>query len=374
MFDVDAIIRKYGHAADVLETTGLDVQVLEAIYNDHVARARGLDGDADLLSAMLRHAPSVHSTNARVKDPEHLIDKILRKKASDPRRDFSLETYRDGIDDLIGLRALHLFKSEWREIHEHVVAEWDTKEKPIAYYRAGDDPEVIRAFEESGCEPRVHPAHYRSVHYIVVVPLSKRRRVTAELQVRTLLEEAWAEVDHLVRYPSATDNLMVNVMSSLLNRATGMADEMNLYLQMLKAFMDETAVQAQKREVRFGAAQRELAEMSQRLDTALEQVALEATEKAAIKEQLAQVRHKTEEITSQQRHSALVPWQVADAVGKESRAAQLALTPGLVQNIQNIVRVANMSAEEIARLPNPGPLVQAMLIGRRLAQSEEPEE
>lgn len=94
MFDIDRIIAKYRHAPGVLAETGLDPQVLEAIYNDHVKRMPSLETEADRLAAMLRRSPAVHSIKARIKDPEHLIDKILRKKTADSTRDYSLENYR----------------------------------------------------------------------------------------------------------------------------------------------------------------------------------------------------------------------------------------------------------------------------------------
>ena len=45
-----------------------------------------------------------------------------------------------------------------------------------------------------------HHFGYRSVHYLLKSLPGKRVHI-AELQVRTLFEEGWSEIDHQVRYP-----------------------------------------------------------------------------------------------------------------------------------------------------------------------------
>ena len=40
---------------------------------------------------------------------------------------------------------------------------------------------------------------YTSVHY--VIESNSRTRITCEVQVRTLSEEVWGEVDHKINYP-----------------------------------------------------------------------------------------------------------------------------------------------------------------------------
>ena len=49
------------------------------------------------------------------------------------------------------------------------------------------------------------------------------------MQGRTLFEEGWSEIDHDIVYPYFQDDEMLKDFSTLLNRLSGMADEMSSY-------------------------------------------------------------------------------------------------------------------------------------------------
>lgn len=70
---------------------------------------------------------------------------------------------------------------------------------------------------------------YRSLHYII-----KYRGYYVEIQARTLFEEGWSEVDHDIVYPYHKDDVMLRDFSRLLNRLSGMADEMSSYFRRMK--------------------------------------------------------------------------------------------------------------------------------------------
>jgi ppGpp synthetase/RelA/SpoT-type nucleotidyltranferase len=68
----------------------------------------------------------VHSVKLRIKDSGKLIAKIIRKQLDHIERpdeqrsaysDCTPDTYRSRITDLIGIRALHLYKADWPAIH-----------------------------------------------------------------------------------------------------------------------------------------------------------------------------------------------------------------------------------------------------------------
>ena len=56
---------------------------------------------------------------------------------------------------------------------------------------------ITKVFRDNGCEINLHKAGYRSVHYLVKSRLSNRI-VIAEIQVRTIFEEGWSEIDHQI--------------------------------------------------------------------------------------------------------------------------------------------------------------------------------
>ena len=56
-----------------------------------------------------------------------------------------------------------------------------------------------------------------------------------EIQGRTLFEEGWSEIDHDIVYPYFKDDVMLNDFSTLLNRLSGMADEMSSYFRRMRS-------------------------------------------------------------------------------------------------------------------------------------------
>ena len=60
-----------------------------------------------------------------------------------------------------------------------------------------------------------------------------------EIQGRTLFEEGWSEIDHDIVYPYYKDDEMLTEFSGLLNRLSGMADEMSSYFRKMKELREE---------------------------------------------------------------------------------------------------------------------------------------
>ena len=76
--------------------------------------------------------------------------------------------------------------------------------------------------------------YYRSLHYII-----KYHGYYLEIQGRTLFEEGWSEIDHDIVYPYYKDDEMLTEFSGLLNRLSGMADEMSSYFRKMKELREE---------------------------------------------------------------------------------------------------------------------------------------
>ena len=60
-----------------------------------------------------------------------------------------------------------------------------------------------------------------------------------EIQGRTLFEEGWSEIDHDIVYPYFQNDEMLKDFSTLLNRLSGMADEMSSYFRRMKGVKEE---------------------------------------------------------------------------------------------------------------------------------------
>lgn len=87
-------------------------------------------------------------------------------------------------------------------------------------------------YEENGCENHEHPFGYRSIHYLIKIQISKEIQSICEIQVRTIFEEGWSEIDHFVRYPYMTEDKILAGYLGLLNKICGSADDMATFIDV----------------------------------------------------------------------------------------------------------------------------------------------
>lgn len=212
---------------------GLDWGELKKIEKDYEAIRPDLDAAGRFVIDRMIGSPAIHSLNYRLKAPDHLLEKIIRKRMQDPARVITLENYREKISDLIGVRALHLFKEDWQGIHKYICENWSLAEQPVAYVRHGDSKRIVDYYRRSDCLVEEHKHGYRSVHYLLRIQPGLEP-VLIEVQVRTLFEEAWGEIDHRVRYPYEQNNELLVRLSSILNRLAGDADELGSYMRYFR--------------------------------------------------------------------------------------------------------------------------------------------
>jgi putative GTP pyrophosphokinase len=166
----------------------------------------------------------VHSTRQRTKDPEHLRAKLVRKllgskSSTEPFAVCKNNLFKQ-INDLAGFRIIHLHSRQVKDIHAELISIFDEQrwiliEGPVA--KTWDD-ESRRYFTEMGWKTEVSESMYTSVHY-VVQPNSKSE-LTCELQVRTLMEEVWGEVDHTINYPIKSSSQSCREQIKVLARLT----------------------------------------------------------------------------------------------------------------------------------------------------------
>ena len=190
----------------------------------------------------------IHSYRYRTKRVEHLLEKVIRKRKENPEKFALLDhtNYYKFVTDLIGIRVFFLYREDWRHFHQYLTSQFendpalyiidrlqDFDEDPEHYYLA----ECPRAYKRTG-DSKIYDSKeieiitdgiYRSLHYIV-----KYQGQYIEIQGRTLFEEGWGEVDHDIVYKEAEDDEMLRDYSKLLNRLSGLADEMSSYFRRMK--------------------------------------------------------------------------------------------------------------------------------------------
>jgi len=229
--------RRYGLTDERLQEAGLTWDDLDALEADYARIRSGLESVGSYVVDALLKCPKVHSIKYRLKESDHLLEKVVRKRLENPDRTITVDNYRDEITDLVGIRALHLFKEDWLAVHRYIRDTWDLADRPLAYVRSGDSEKIIQFYKENDCEVREHRFGYRSVHYLITSS-PDRERYTLEIQARTVFEEAWGEIDHVISYPYTQDNELLVRLSSILNRLSANADELGSYMRYLKSRTD----------------------------------------------------------------------------------------------------------------------------------------
>jgi putative GTP pyrophosphokinase len=182
----------------------------------------------DSLNSNIEHSSTlkklIHSTKSRLKDPDHLKDKLIRKATYAKEKKipfiYTKENLFTEINDLAGFRILHLHTTQFQQINQElkrifIEQQWTITEGPNA--RTWDD-ESRSYFESIGVETSANPNMYTSVHYVLTP--NRSSAITCELQVRTLMEEVWGEVDHAINYPHKTDSLSCREQIKTLARVT----------------------------------------------------------------------------------------------------------------------------------------------------------
>lgn len=161
----------------------------------------------------------VHSYKSRLKDREHLREKIERKIAIG--RAIDADNFFSELTDLAGVRILHLYQGDFGEIDGVIrrkISEGDCvfDEKPKAYTW---DPEVAQYFGQFELAVAEKESSYTSVHYLVRP--RKDSKICCEIQVRTLFEEIWGEIDRHINYPRPTDNIACREQIKVLSKIVG---------------------------------------------------------------------------------------------------------------------------------------------------------
>lgn len=232
-------LKKYKISEEYLADNNIDLKDLNEIYIDYNNYKASYETQAELIANILRGNKYVHSVKTRAKDSDHLIEKIIRKTPDRRAKygkdfKFTVDNYRDEITDLLGIRVIHIFKEDWEKIHDFVTRMWNINEI-VANVREGDN---TKKFEELGIAVRSRISGYRSVHYIIE-SYPTNQKIIAEVQVRTIFEEGYGEIDHQLRYShdEIPEILQLNLL--LLNRIAGSSDEMASLINMInKSFED----------------------------------------------------------------------------------------------------------------------------------------
>lgn len=148
----------------------------------------------------------------RIKSPESII-----KKASKKNLNFSLETVRESIKDIAGIRITCPFISDVYKIAEMLENQRD-----------------IELIERKDYIKNPKPNGYQSLHLIIRIPVfmsDRVEKVYVELQIRTIAMDFWASLEHKIFYKY--DGEIPGRIESELKVAANSASELDMKMERL---------------------------------------------------------------------------------------------------------------------------------------------
>lgn len=178
----------------------------------------------------------------RIKRPEQVVDKILRKP----------DVYPEGLTagsfkkmtDTIGIRVVVYFLRHIplidRDFRSSGAIEIVEDEKPVAYMSA----EQARILSLQHLEQKEKQSGYRSVHYYARVKTSHlpfEQRPTFEIQVRTAVQDLWSTLEHHLGYKPikrthSTAKTRLRILSNMLE---AIDEDFNFLYEELNRSQDE---------------------------------------------------------------------------------------------------------------------------------------
>ena len=183
---------------------------------------------------------SLHTIIYRLKNETRLIEKIIKlNQKTDDLPPIGAQNYQERINDLLGVRMICLRLSDVENVEAYLKL---LSEDNVFTFLNG--PEHKRSFILPVNPRDVLPeaidlrcTGYSSVHYRIKLGKNtdapeELKNVRFELQLRTILEEAWSEIDHKYRYVSSRSG-------------AHLPEEINTGFYSLSAYLQVAALQAE---------------------------------------------------------------------------------------------------------------------------------
>jgi ppGpp synthetase/RelA/SpoT-type nucleotidyltranferase len=252
---------------DIMSSNG-DAESLRRDASDALHGARDVVHRLDVL--MKSGAPSIadmaYTTRIREKEDFKIVEKVERKRKDDPVYSVSK------IRDIVGLRVVTIYRLDALEIIP-VLVNLMRKDsgtatslfveptfEEIMIYSTNPEtdaqalPERLKSvFESLGLDAKLNekPSSYTSIHLVTWCQGKyggKYVKVPLEIQIRTALEDAWAEIDHKLRYKPKARKLSVrdetilgmclthlNIMKNFVDGAAQYADQIRVQSDQVTA-------------------------------------------------------------------------------------------------------------------------------------------
>lgn len=173
-------------------------------------------------------APSpIRQIISRIKDRDKVVEKIFRKPELFPQK-LSLSSLEQ-MNDTIGIRIIVYFSSQLslidRELRNSSFFELENNMPPKAFF----EPDKLVKLGLSHIQNKQKESGYTSIHYMVRLKNSSipvDERPVFEIQVRTLAQELWSELEHVLSYkPETRPHFSAKARFQILSKEVSVIDE-----------------------------------------------------------------------------------------------------------------------------------------------------
>jgi putative GTP pyrophosphokinase len=169
----------------------------------------------------------IRMTMTRIKHREKVVDKIFSKSDLFPKG-LSLSSLHH-MYDALGARVIVYFSSQLplidKELRSSSIIEISENNPPEAYF----DADFLSRLGLSHIKQKNKESGYSSIHYTVRLrdsSIPEQERPYFEIQVRTLAQELWSELEHVLSYkPENRAHFSAKRRLQILSREVGVIDE-----------------------------------------------------------------------------------------------------------------------------------------------------
>ena len=154
----------------------------------------------------------IEHINSRLKRPTSVIKK-LEKQGQAPTIDNAIGQ----LTDLVGMRLVCRFVNDIYTVAQELEVKYKVLKKK----------DYISSPKENG---------YRSYHMIVEVPVTSDRVIPVEIQLRTISQDAWASLEHEMKYKKEVKN--EKLIKEELKRCSDEMASIDLCMQTIKEFIE----------------------------------------------------------------------------------------------------------------------------------------
>ncbi len=178
---------------------------------------------AEYIVQFIRDDPSspnenLHTILYRIKEKKRLIEKIdeENRQLGEGAKPITQKNFQERIDDLLGIRIICLRLSDIDKVKAYL--EFLADEKILRFIRKPDHKRsFVLPVDPGETIPEglyLRYSGYSSIHYQVALGENsdapdELKKFQIEFQLRTILEEAWSEIDHKYRYAFSRSGIVL---------------------------------------------------------------------------------------------------------------------------------------------------------------------